>query len=185
MVEDLENVEVLYHSSIKISKNKIIYIDPFKIKENYNDADIIFITHSHYDHFSEKDIIKVKKQGTKIVITKDLEQKTLNLGFEREDIIEVEPNEQKSIDGISFETIPAYNVNKKFHPKENNWVGYIIEINGEVINKDVPKEYYLLNKPRNYICSLSDEKQRKRSPCDSLCCHHPLPITSSGSKSPT
>ena len=44
----LKNIEVLYHSSIKISKNKVIYIDPFKIDKNYNDADIVFITHDHF-----------------------------------------------------------------------------------------------------------------------------------------
>ena len=55
----LENVEVLCHSSIKINKEKVIYIDPFKIEKNYNDADIVFITHDHYDHYSEEDIDKV------------------------------------------------------------------------------------------------------------------------------
>lgn len=50
----LENIEVLYHSSIRINKNKVIYIDPFKIDKNYNDADIIFITHNHYDHILKK-----------------------------------------------------------------------------------------------------------------------------------
>ena len=55
----LDNIEVLCHSSIRISKNKVIYIDPFKIDKNYNDADIIFITHDHYDHYSEEDIDKV------------------------------------------------------------------------------------------------------------------------------
>ena len=57
----MKEVECLGHSTIKISKDKIIYIDPFNIMENYNDADIIFITHSHYDHFSKDDILKVKK----------------------------------------------------------------------------------------------------------------------------
>ena len=55
----IENIEVLYHSSIRISKNKVIYIDPFKIDKNYNDADIVFITHDHFDHYSEEDIDKV------------------------------------------------------------------------------------------------------------------------------
>ena len=59
----LENIEVLIHSSIKINKGKVIYIDPYKIDKEYNDADFIFITHSHYDHFSEKDIIKVIKNN--------------------------------------------------------------------------------------------------------------------------
>ena len=55
----IENIEVLYHSSIRISKNKIIYIYLFKIDKNYNDADIVFITHDHFDHYSEEDIDKV------------------------------------------------------------------------------------------------------------------------------
>ena len=49
----LDNIEVLYHSSIRINKEKIIYIDPFKRDRNFNDADILFITHDHYDHSSE------------------------------------------------------------------------------------------------------------------------------------
>ena len=63
----LENIEVLIHSSIKINKGKVIYIDPYKIDKEYNDADFIFITHSHYDHFSEKDIIKVIKNNTTVI----------------------------------------------------------------------------------------------------------------------
>lgn len=73
----LENIEVLCHSSIRINKEKVIYIDPFKINKNYNDADIIFITHDHYDHYSEEDIDKVIKEDTTIVISKDLLKKLL------------------------------------------------------------------------------------------------------------
>ena len=58
----LDNIEVLCHSSIRISKNKVIYIDPYKIEENYNDADIIFLTHDHYDHYSEEDIDAIYKK---------------------------------------------------------------------------------------------------------------------------
>lgn len=61
MINILDNIEVLYHSCIKINKEKIIYIDPYHIDKNYNDADIIFITHDHYDHYSEDDIDKVRK----------------------------------------------------------------------------------------------------------------------------
>jgi len=125
----LENIEVLFHSSIRINKGEIIYIDPYKIDKNYNDADIIFVTHDHFDHFSEEDILKVKKEDTIIVVTKDLVEKSLNLGFERNSIIDVEPNELKTIGKIKFETIPSYNTNKDFHPKSNGWVGYILEIN--------------------------------------------------------
>ena len=126
----LNNVEVLYHSSIRINKEKVIYVDPFKIDENYNDADIIFITHDHYDHYSEEDIDKIKKEDTVIIAPEKLLTKLLVKGYNKNNIIIVEPNKQYMVEGIKFETIPAYNTNKQFHPKENEWVGYIIEING-------------------------------------------------------
>ena len=126
----LKNIEVLYHSSIKISKNKVIYIDPFKIDRNYNDADIVFITHDHYDHYSEEDIDKVINENTTIIIPEELLTKLLRKGINKNAIITVEPNEKYVVQGIKFETIPAYNTNKTFHPKKNGWVGYIIIING-------------------------------------------------------
>ena len=124
----LENIEVLCHSSIRFNKGLIIYFDPFKINENYHDADIIFITHSHYDHYSEEDISKVIKDNTTIVVPKDLEDMVLQFGFAKEHIIVVSPNEEYSVLGINFKTIPAYNANKNFHPKSNEWVGYIVNL---------------------------------------------------------
>ena len=125
----LENVEVLCHSSIKINKEKVIYIDPFKIEKNYNDADIVFITHDHFDHYSEEDIDKVINENTIIIIPEELLTKLLRKGINKNAIITVEPNEKYMVQGIKFETIPAYNTNKTFHPKKNGWVGYIIIIN--------------------------------------------------------
>ena len=124
----LENIEVLYHSSIRISNNKVIYIDPFKIDKNYNDADIVFITHDHYDHYSDEDIDKVINENTTIIIPEKLLTKLLRKGINKNAIITVEPNEKYMIQGIKFETIPSYNTNKTFHPKENGWVGYIITL---------------------------------------------------------
>ena len=124
----LEGVEVLNHSSIKINKEKVIYIDPFKVDKAYNDADLIFITHNHYDHYSEEDIDKVKKESTYYIVPKDLQNNLINRGIEQEKIIAVKPNERYLVEGIRFSTVPAYNINKAFHPKENNWVGFIIEI---------------------------------------------------------
>ena len=126
----LENIEVLCHSSIKINKGKVIYIDPFKINKDYKDADIIFITHDHYDHYSEEDIDKIKKENTIIVAPEELITKLLNKGFQKNYIITVKPNKKYQVEGIEFETIPAYNIKKQFHPKENEWVGYILELNG-------------------------------------------------------
>ena len=130
MINILDNIEVLYHSCIKINKEKIIYIDPYHIDKNYNDADIIFITHDHYDHYSEEDIDKVINENTTIIIPEELLTKLLRKGINKNAIITVEPNKEYVVKGIKFKTIPAYNTNKPFHPKENNWLGYIIEIKG-------------------------------------------------------
>ena len=124
----LENIEVLYNSSIRINKEKVIYIDPYKIDKNYNDADIVFITHDHYDHYSEEDIDRVANENTMFVAPKDLYDKLVRKGINENLIVAVEPNKEYFVEKIKFETVPAYNVNKKFHPKENGWVGYIIEI---------------------------------------------------------
>ena len=124
----IENIEVLYHSSIRINKEKTIYIDPFKIDKNYNDADIVFITHDHYDHYSEEDIDKVINENTTIIIPEEVLTKLLRKGINKNAIITVEPNEKYMVQGIKFETIPSYNTNKTFHPKENGWVGYIITL---------------------------------------------------------
>ena len=118
-------IEINCHSSIKITKGIIIYIDPFRINEEKHDADLILITHDHYDHYSPEDIKKVIKEDTIIVAPKTI--KELN---NKENIIFVEPNKTYNIKGYKMDTIPAYNINKHFHPKENNWIGYIIEIEG-------------------------------------------------------
>ena len=126
----LENIQVLCHSSIKINEGKVIYFDPFKINKQYNDADIIFITHDHYDHYSEEDIDKVIKPDTTIVMPEGMQVKLVKKGVKNSNIITVEPEKTYVVEGLKFETIPAYNVNKAFHPKDNGWVGYILEIDG-------------------------------------------------------
>ena len=129
----LENIKLIAQSAIRIenSEGKVIYFDPFRLDDVSNDADIIFITHPHYDHFSKEDINKIKKDNTKIVVTKDITRELENMGFNN--ILSVDPNKEYKIDDINFKTIPAYNIDKTFHKKEYNWVGYIVNINNQVI----------------------------------------------------
>lgn len=126
----LQNVKLLTHSSIRIAKDKVIYIDPFKIDKEYNDADFVFCTHPHFDHFSIDDIKKVISEKTKIITVEETKNDLLSIGFKKKEIITVKPNSRYNIRGMKFETISAYNIEKDFHPKKNNWVGYNINING-------------------------------------------------------
>lgn len=125
----MAKLELFCHSSIKISGQKQIYIDPYKIKENFNDADYIFCTHSHYDHFSVEDIEKVKNNNTKIITVKTSQKEAEKL-VGKENVLIVEPNKEYKAWDIKFNTTVAYNQNKQFHLKENNWVGFIIEFEG-------------------------------------------------------
>ena len=120
----LKNIEINCHNYIKINTDKIIYIDPFKIQSESHDADIILITHDHYDHYSPEDIEKILNDKTVIVAPKTMEEL-----IDMKKVILVEPEKVYNIEGIKIETVLAYNVNKQFHLKEKNWLGYIIEIN--------------------------------------------------------
>ena len=148
----INNIKCLGHSSIRINNDKIIYMDPYNIKECNNDADIIFITHSHYDHFSINDINKIKKNNTIIVVTEDIYMNVLDLGFNEANIIKVLPNNNYIIDNIKFNTIPSYNINKNFHPKDNNWVGYLIEINN--IKYYIPGDTDLIDEAKEVKCDI-------------------------------
>lgn len=121
----LNNIEINCHSSIKISKGKIIYIDPFKIEKENHDADIILVTHNHYDHYSPEDIEKIITNETIIIAPK-----TVKALSKMKNTVLVAPNNIYEVKGIKIETIASYNINKQFHPKANEWVGYILEIDG-------------------------------------------------------
>ena len=111
MKETCPEITINAHSSIRIAGSKVLYFDPYMMKETPHDADAVFITHSHFDHESPEDIDKVVKPGTVVV--------------------KPETAGEKVIDGITYETVPAYNLNKKFHPKENGWVGYRVTMDGK------------------------------------------------------
>ena len=124
----LDKVKVLYHASIVLHDN--IYIDPYKIENETHNAKYIFVTHSHYDHLSIEDIEKVRNEDTIFFVTPDCKEKLLGIGVSEKRIVCVAPNEIYKFGKIEVNVIAAYNVDKEYHPKENNWVGYLIKIQG-------------------------------------------------------
>lgn len=113
-------------SSIRIEEAKIYYFDPFRIKDEKHDADYIFVTHNHWDHFDKEAIEKIRNENTILIAPENMRQETNDLSCKK---LFVLPNNKYSINDIVFETIPSYNTNKQFHPRENNNIGYIIKIN--------------------------------------------------------
>lgn len=118
-------IEVNYHSSVLI--NDSIYIDPLNITKNVM-AQYVFITHPHWDHFSINDINKIITKNTQIICPLSMKDEINNI-FDNP-ITFVQPNQQYTIDGLKFSTIPSYNLDKQFHLKQYNWVGYVLDIKG-------------------------------------------------------
>lgn len=145
-----DNIEVFKHSSIRISgEGKVIYVDPFEIEDEAHDANIVFVTHDHYDHFSVEDIRKVSNYDTVVVVPKSLARKAMKMCTCSEDAFlarsyVMEPKSFREIQGLEVSAIAAYNVLKPYHPKINGWLGYIIKIDGKRIyiagDTDLTKE---------------------------------------------
>jgi L-ascorbate metabolism protein UlaG (beta-lactamase superfamily) len=129
----VENIRVFTHSSIRVQGGKVAYIDPFQMKEAPKDADFILATHDHFDHFSLDDIAKVANKDTVLVVPENMAAKAKEAEGMVGKIVTVQPGQSYEIDGFEFETVPAYNKLKPFHPKKAGWVGYILIVNGKRI----------------------------------------------------
>ncbi len=120
---NLDHIHWLGHSSFRIEDSAVqIYIDPWKLPTATPKADIIFITHGHYDHFSKDDIAKIQKPSTIIVAPSDVAAQV------KGNVVAVEPGKDYVVGKLKVHTVPAYNINKNFHPKANHWVGYVITL---------------------------------------------------------
>jgi len=122
----VKDIHWLGHDTFKIVGEKVIYTDPFKIKKK-DTADIILITHEHFDHCSPEDVNAVQGPKTVIVATSDCAKKLSGK------IKIVKPGDKINVEGIEIEAVPAYNTNKQFHPKDKGWVGYIFVAKGQRI----------------------------------------------------
>lgn len=146
-----EEIKINAQSSIRLTDQEtIIYLDPYLIEEEVNDADYIFITHDHYDHLSIEDINKVIKESTIIIVSESCSK---SLEEFNNQIVKVKPNNKYLVGNLNFQTVASYNTNKLYHPEKNEWVGYLIDFNN--------KKYFITG-------DTDINKENKQIKCDVL-----------------
>lgn len=113
-----------------IAGGKTMYIDPYqlsKAQQKKNDADIVFISHNHFDHLSMDDLKHVISKKTSIVVAKECVEQVKATGAS--EVKGVAPGDRLVVQAVQVEVLAAYNTNKKFHPKGDAKVGFVITAN--------------------------------------------------------
>ena len=119
----------IHHASVLLKGEKTVYIDPWKLKQA-EPADLVLITHDHYDHLSTEDLERVAQAETEILVPEPAVKKLRGV---KGKIRGVRAGMQLTAAGLGIEVVPAYNVGKAFHPKSAGHVGYVVTIDGERI----------------------------------------------------
>jgi L-ascorbate metabolism protein UlaG (beta-lactamase superfamily) len=128
---DTSFITINTHSSIRLEAKQgtVIYVDPYGFKTEPHDADLVLVTHTHFDHLSPEDIAKVGTDRTVFVLPASAKSDFVSAGFAQKDATFLVPGECATpLPGIEVQAVPAYNVSKAFHPKKNAWVGYVIQM---------------------------------------------------------
>ena len=126
-IEDFsKKITWLGHDGFRIAGKKTVYFDPYSISAGHK-ADLILISHDHFDHCSPEDVAKIQDSTTVIVTEKDSAKKLSG------DVRVMKPGESLNVDDIKIRAVPSYNTDKDFHPKANNWLGFVVEIEGTTV----------------------------------------------------
>jgi len=118
-----ERIVWLGHDAFRIDGSITVYFDPYDIQSGPI-ADLVLITHEHFDHCSPDDVKRIQGDRTVIVADPDSARKISG------DVREARPGDRLEVQGVVIHAVPSYNVDKAFHPREKGWVGYILEMDG-------------------------------------------------------
>ena len=123
----MAELQTLGHASVKIKgAGEVIYIDPYQIPGG-EEATIVLVTHDHFDHCSPEDVQKVASKETKVFAPPGCKAKLEGIGG----FNPVKPGGEYAAGAARIRTVPAYNVNKGFHPRAAGGVGYVVELEGK------------------------------------------------------
>ena len=123
----IDNIHWLGHDSFRIEGEVTIYIDPWKLAADSPPSDLILVTHNHSDHFSPDDIALIRRNETEIVAPAVVASKLTGA------VHRVKAGEHLTVKGVEIQVLPAYNVNKKYHPQHAGHVGYVLTVRGQRI----------------------------------------------------
>ena len=118
-----KKIHWLGHDGFRIDSEKIIYFDPYQIEAGPR-ADLILISHDHFDHCSPEDVAKIQGPETIIVTEKNSAEKLTG------DVRILKPGGTLNLDGVKILGVPSYNTDKDFHPRKNGWLGFLVEVSG-------------------------------------------------------
>lgn len=128
--------ERIAHDTFRIAGSKVLYTDPFRIK-NPDEPDVILLSHEHADHLSPEDLDKVMAPKTHVVAS-PLCREGLK-GVKAAKVEFLMPGDQTTVEGIQIKAVPAYNLNKfrspgnLFHPKDSHGAGFIFTMDGTTV----------------------------------------------------
>ncbi len=111
------------HASFRLAGDSVVYVDPWKLQLKAHDADIVFVSHPHSDHYSADDVEIVSGQSTCVLCPPGTVP-----GVPAENLLSA--GRSFSAGQVSVEAVPAYNTDKDFHPKANGWLGAVFTIGG-------------------------------------------------------
>jgi len=129
----LETLHWLGHSSFRLDTAKIIYFDPYQISKNSRKADLIFISHEHFDHYSAQDLKIISTKETVIITDKAVAVKIPGQKIDHREIKALSPGEDLDVAGFKVKAVPSYNINKSFHPKTSGKLGFVVLIEGSTV----------------------------------------------------
>ena len=127
---NVDHIHWLGHASFRIEDGATqIYIDPWKLGAGAPPADVVLVTHSHFDHYSAEDIAKIEQPKTVFLAPADVAEK-----LRGKKVVTAAPGGTYEVGGLKVTAVPAYNTGKEFHPRQNGWVGYVLTLsNGQRI----------------------------------------------------
>jgi len=149
----LDKLHWLGHASFRLDASKVIYFDPWKLSKGSKKADIILITHEHFDHYSLDDIKLISSEDTIIVTSQTVGKQLQGAKFACKEVKTLSPGEMTEFSGIKISAVPSYNTNKQFHPQGSGKLGFIVTVDGVKVYHAGDTDF--IPEMKNYACDIA------------------------------